>query len=431
MGFLALGKRAVVLASLVAIGACSSVVSGGGGGGATGGTGGTGGIGGTGATGGTGGTGATGGAGGTGGTSGIDFGPPPPVSAAIATVPGSLVAGDDAHLLAWCEPILDGFRVVAQRLAADGQPIDATPVEVTTFAGETCGTAAAHAPGGPFLVAWRRDSPGYTVEAARVSADLEVLDAPIFIADGDVVSNGIVWSALWRVGASGVDGAYFVSYERVDDTDSGHMYQQRVTTDGVLSSPPELLGEVHLPFALQVGNDVLQLWTDYTPSFSGVHARVGNAPPVYISTPDHYFLGLADAAFDGDGVLVVWNENEEPDDYTSAERIMATILDPSSPGPGQPFYISQAGHGVDSAVVAYMGDHYLVVWQDQGKILGARVAPDGTLIDPDGFVVSDEGWLVGQRLAVRDGVALVLYYVEGPTPGERVTYMRAIGELGP
>jgi hypothetical protein len=332
--------------------------------------------------------------------------------------------------LAWCEPILDGFRVVSQRLAADGQPIDATPIEVTTFAGSYCETAAAHAPGGPFLVAWIRESPGHTVEAARVSAELEVLDAPIFIAAGDVASNGAVWSALWRVGASGVEGAYLVSYERVDDTDMGHMYQQRVTTDGVLISTPEQLGELDPPFALQVGDAVLQLWTDYTPSFYGVHARVGNAPPVHISTPDH-FGGEAVAAFDGDGVLVVWSEKEEPNDFTSFGTITATILDPSSPGPGQPFYISQPGHAVAGAVVAYMGDHYLVVWQDKGKLLGARVAPDGTLIDLEGFVVSDEGSLAGQGLAVRDGVALVLYYVVGPSPAETVTYLRAIGELGP
>ena len=97
----------------------------------------------------------------------------------------------------------------------------------------------------------------------------------------------------------------------------------------------------------------------------------------------------ASLAFDGSNFLGVWEDeriNSKRDIFGARVSPQGEILDPI----GIPICTSQ---GVQSYVnVAWGGQNYLVVWQDwrdgNMAIYGARVDLEGNVLDPDGFLIA-------------------------------------------
>ena len=96
--------------------------------------------------------------------------------------------------------------------------------------------------------------------------------------------------------------------------------------------------------------------------------------------------GLA-VGFDGTNHLVVWSDARggTGQDLYGARGYKAGVVLGSAPQ----FVISAASGDEVAAAVAFDGTNYLVVWQDSrgstGRdIYGARVSPDGTVLDPGG-----------------------------------------------
>ncbi len=97
-------------------------------------------------------------------------------------------------------------------------------------------------------------------------------------------------------------------------------------------------------------------------------------------------------AFDGTNFLVVWHDTRTDgttgDIYGARVTPDGGVLDPN----GIP--ISTAPNWQANPAVAFDGSNYLVVWEDYrsgsgfADIYGARVSPNGQLLDPDGIAIS-------------------------------------------
>lgn len=94
-------------------------------------------------------------------------------------------------------------------------------------------------------------------------------------------------------------------------------------------------------------------------------------------------------AFDGTNYLVVWVRSSYPNYSTWGARVAGdgTVLDPSG------IAISgDTGYGNSPPAVASNGANWLVVWSDErsgnADIYGARIAPDGTVLDASGLAIS-------------------------------------------
>ncbi|MEN8224022.1 MAG: FlgD immunoglobulin-like domain containing protein [Bacteroidota bacterium] len=94
-------------------------------------------------------------------------------------------------------------------------------------------------------------------------------------------------------------------------------------------------------------------------------------------------------AFDGTNFLVIWSEDRDaPLDYNIyGARISSDgeVLDPDG------FQICAATNPQTLTGISFNGTHYLAAWSDYRSgnydIYGARIDPDGTVLEPDGFAI--------------------------------------------
>jgi hypothetical protein len=130
-------------------------------------------------------------------------------------------------------------------------------------------------------------------------------------------------------------------------------------------------------------------------------------------------------AFDGANFLVVW-EDYRSGDYSDicGARVtpQGTLLDPSG------FVISQSPYDQLNPALAFDGANFLVVWQDFRRgygfdIYGARVTPAGTLLDPAGLMISDEPNEQSYPALAFDGASfLVVWQDNRNNPGRSDIY---------
>jgi hypothetical protein len=144
------------------------------------------------------------------------------------------------------------------------------------------------------------------------------------------------------------------------------------------------------------GANYLAVWMDDRTDDGDIYgARVGQDGSVldsggfviYAATSDQ---GEPAVAFDGTNYLVVWTgySGDGNDIYGARVTVGGSVLDPSG------IVISGADQDQRSPSVVFDGTTYLVAWQD-GRlgydyydIYGARLWPNGALIDADGFVIT-------------------------------------------
>ena len=251
-----------------------------------------------------------------------------------------------------------------------------------------------------FLVAWQDDRSGeyyFDIYGARVTPGGTVLDP-----SGFYISQAAGWEKSPALGFDGTNFLVVWTDER-NYPDTADIYGARVTPGGTMLDPSGFLisqaayGQCD-PAIGYDGANFLVVWQDDRsgPDDPGIYgARV--TPGGTVLDPSGFYISQAGygqylpvLAFDGANFLVVWEDqrSSEYDIYGARVNTAGTVLDPSG------IAISTATNGQLSPAVAFDGTNFLVVWEDwrsggyYNDIYGARVTPQGTVVDPLGFAIS-------------------------------------------
>jgi hypothetical protein len=299
-------------------------------------------------------------------------------------------------LVAWQSGLMSGFTDVrGARVSPAGTVLDPDGIAVTTADSSQSSPAVAF-DGTNYLVVWEdgRNGPTADIYGARVSPGGSVLDTA-----GITVSSADLWQGTPSVAFDGTN--YLVAWDDLRGTASTDVYAARLSRDGVLLDPTGFVvsgagNEQTIPALACDGTNCLAVWTDArSTSSSDVYgARITPSAAVLDTfgiavTATVNVQNCPAAAFDGTNYFVAWadDRNGDYDIYGARISPTGTVLDPAA------LAVSAAAGHQGYPVVGFDGTNYLVAWEDERRgrysdIYGARVTPDGVVLDPAGIAVS-------------------------------------------
>lgn len=298
-----------------------------------------------------------------------------------------LAEGDGAHLVVWTDLrsnpgfTLGGVQsdrdLWATRVDANGSPLDAAPIPISTQYGSQVSPDVAWN-GTHWLVAWENQSPTqffYATEvlATRVSADGAVLDdPPISVVtyessssiDFAMTANGADWCVVARGTSAGPETA---------------VVARRIASDGTLPEPAPV--PVHpsggpLTFGLGVesaGSEYLVLFSQSSSLFA---RRLASDLTILGDIPSMPGLSVAS---NGTGYLVAWLSGTN---YVVSPMTTDGVL--LVPG-GAPFSPTGSVLQLGSRTMGWDGALWWVSWQNAlSGIRATRVTPTGAVLEPGG-----------------------------------------------
>ncbi|MEO0067797.1 MAG: hypothetical protein ABIK23_01530 [candidate division WOR-3 bacterium] len=282
--------------------------------------------------------------------------------------------------------------VYGARVAPDGTVLDPSGISISAAANTQAHPAVAF-DGTNFMVVWHDDRRGYLdIYGARVSQSGTVLDGnglqictatrpqsfPALVFDS--TNYLVVW-------ADERNGNYDIYATRV--TPGGTV----IDTGGIPIST--VVNNQRLPAVGFDGSNYLVVWTDGRSGVDDIFGtRVGTAGTVIdsagfcVSTAANT-QGEPASAFDGSNYLVVWTDdrNGSYDIFGIRVTPAGTVIDSAT------IPISTAENNQNNPAVAFDGTNYLVVWGDRrngnADIYGTRVTPEGVVVDTAGMPISE------------------------------------------
>ncbi len=249
-----------------------------------------------------------------------------------------------------------------------------------------------------FLLVWEDDRGYdwyYDIYGARVTPDGTVLDpAGIAICEATddqncpaVTFDGTNFLVVWED---------YRSYDYLD------IYGARVTPQGAVLDPEGFAvstarDDQYSAAVASDGENCLVVWEDYRGDYEDIYgARVTpqgtvmdpSGIPISQATKDQCY---PDVGFDGSNFLVVWEDYRGTYSDIFGARVTpeGTVLDPSG------IAVAQAANSQYCPAVDFVGGRFLVAWEDYRAgcdVYGARVTPEGALLDPAGIVISQAGY---------------------------------------
>jgi hypothetical protein len=267
-----------------------------------------------------------------------------------------------------------------------------------------------------YFVVWADDrGPGTGIYGARVSATATVLDEtpiPMSTARGtqsspEVAFDGTNFLVVWTDDRSATS---------TDDYDSFDVYGTRVSQEGNVLDPAGIpistaeedqsIGDVSFD-----GSNFLVVWDSQDPDGYNIHgARI--SPAGAVLDPKGFPISRArdeqtdpHVAFGGSHYLVTWSDARVGEGYDIfAARVSPTgkALDPGG------IRISRGGSAWEAPAVAFGDENYLVAWThwETGyyqEVRGARVSPEGTVLDPEGLVIAQSESEDSGQVVATDG----------------------------
>lgn len=330
-----------------------------------------------------------------------------PQGVAISTADGeqsspSLAWNGTDYLVVWgdgrCESA-NCIDVYATRVSPSGAVRDPQGIAVSSASNDQTRPSVG-ADGSGWLVAWEDERCGGAfcadVYGTRVSGSGTVLDG----VDGVAISTAASAQVVPAV-ASGGDG-FLVTWSDFRSGTSADLYGTTVSAAGAVEEPGgdplvAAAGAQYAPTAVFAGSGYLAAWedggcgdpmcSDILVARLGADGSVVSGSVAIVSTAaDAEFTPAA--AYDGANFLEVW-----ADPSAGGSDIYGTLLGPDgSPQGASRIPISTAAGAQDSPEVAWDGTSYLVVWVDgrsgASDIYGARVSPQGEVLDPGGIPIS-------------------------------------------
>ncbi len=296
------------------------------------------------------------------------------------------VACDGTNFLAvWFDN--NWSEVYGARVTPDGEVLDSSGFRV---AHSIVGGLPAVAFGDEYyLVLWTRNS---DVQGARVTPAGTVLDPT-----GLTFSTAANPQTACAVATDAVN--FLTVWEDERAPSDPDIYAARVNPEGtVLDSLSAAVSTAEnrqgSPAVVGGGSGYLAVWEDLRAGHDIYGARLSSSGAVLDSQGFVVSAGYSSQEFpaiasDGAGYLVVWQDarNGEADIYGARLSSSGALLD------SQGIAISTANGPEALPAVAFVGTSYFVVWQDSRSgmytdVFGARVTPQGTVLDPAGLVVS-------------------------------------------
>jgi hypothetical protein len=288
--------------------------------------------------------------------------------------------------------------VYGARVTPSGTVLDRSGIAIATGPSSQSVPRVAFG-GGTYLVVWTEQSPtatGTDIVGARVDPAGALLDpsgVPVSTSTGNqydpvVAYGGGTFLVAWQ------DGTGFPGPPSVRGA--------RLSPAGAVLDPVAIVisaghGNLYQPTLAYGGGVFLAVWID---------VRVEGAPAVYgarvdpagaVLDPDGFAISTASpfpfepaVASNGTDFLAVWGSGGYPQRLVGARvATSGAVLDPA----GIAVAPAATGDATRPAVVA-MGSTFLVAWYDSSglppiSLVGARVDAGGTSLDPAGFVISD------------------------------------------
>ncbi|MBN2465498.1 hypothetical protein JXD38_07745 [candidate division WOR-3 bacterium] len=299
--------------------------------------------------------------------------------------------------------------------------------------------------GTDFLVVWEDDRTGLDstdIYGARVTTGGAVLDTA-----GIVISHAVRTQFTPVVACDGTN-CLVAWQDNRNGEDQANIYGTRVTTNGTVLDPSgksistRAYAQVSPDIAFD-GTNYLVVWQDIntgvTPPVIGIYGgRVTQEGTVLdpagkaIAPESHG--ARPSVGFDGTNYLVAWSEEHglAPAYYFIYGRRMSpggTLLDSAAIA-----IAPQAQWSQWSPVVGFDGTDFLVLWEDcrykrnEPDIYGARVTPDGTVLDPSGLLISLSARGQYTPALGFDGTNFPCGLGRRPLRGHR--YLRCAGDTG-
>ncbi|MEO0107555.1 MAG: hypothetical protein ABIK62_00030 [candidate division WOR-3 bacterium] len=299
-------------------------------------------------------------------------------------------------LVVWKDNRAESLDIYGARVTPQGAVLDPNGIRISAGPGWQYEPHAAF-DGTNYLVVWShwtgQSQDHFDIYAGRITPQGSVLDSGGFRVSG---APGEQWYEKVAYG----NGSFLVVWqdERREQED---VFGARVTAQGAVLDTPGLVvaavaNEQWGPKAAFDGANYLVAWEDYrSGEYADVYVtrlsplgRVLDPAPVPLVTLEGDQDKVA-ACFDGTNYLVVWEDGRSSgDDDIFACRVTTagSVLDTGG------IAVSDWGDDQGQPAVARGSAGCLVVWEDrrngQMDIYGARLAPDGTVLDPDGILIS-------------------------------------------
>ena len=297
---------------------------------------------------------------------------------------------------------VDAPDIYGARVTREGEVLDSAGLAINT-APHPKNAPAVGFDNANFLVVWCdiRDSSNMHICGTRLTPAGAVLDT-----GGFVVSLSPGKQLAPCLSFDGTD--YLVAWEDILGMASFAIYGTRVTPGGAVLDPSGIVisstGYQFAPALTFDGQNFLVVWQNVNGSLPpvcsihGVRVTPDGAvldPSVVVIAHERagVFVAIPADGFDGANFLVVWQDDRnvlgEPDIHGARVTPDGTVLDTSG------FVISVSAMGQYTPAVAFDGTNFLAVWEDDrsgnNDIYGARVTPGGQVLDPDGIAICTAG----------------------------------------